>query len=186
MIEKISRDICLIKYRKLPLCEYDELSDEEIFHYPKVYSSYWLKSLKAFKKTLPKEIVSLIKVLKTNELIFFGEVNKPWISKKTKNRKDFSPLIKAIKYFKKKNIKGKFNGGVKVELPNLQKFIKHFITITVCDGGFYDFKFIDEEQNYIFHIHYSGEIKVLILNKSANTFFLKKLNKTNFKINTEI
>ena len=47
-------------------------------------------------------------------------------------------------------------------------------------SGFHDFNFIDENENYLFYIHYSGELKVITLNKNANAIFLKHIDKTNF------
>lgn len=43
MINKISRDVCLIKYRKFPLRTFDAETDDEVFYYPKIYYHYWLK-----------------------------------------------------------------------------------------------------------------------------------------------
>ena len=180
MIEKISRDICLIKYRKLPLCEYEKITDENICYYPKIHSFYWLKLQKEFEKKLPSQIVLLTKSLNIDKLIFLSETNKPWISKFTESRKDFKPLIKSIKYFKSHKIDKKFNGGVKVENKEIENFIKNFEIITECDGGFFGFNFTDENENYLFYIHYSGELKVLTLNEKANVNFLTSIDKTKF------
>ena len=180
MIEKISRDICIIKYRKLPLCEYEKVTDDDIFYYPEIHSFYWLKLKKEFEKKLPNQIFLLTKSLNIDKLIFLGAINKPWISKLTESRKDFKPLIKAVEYFKSHKIEKKFNGGVKVKNKELENFIKNFQIITECDGGFFDFNFIDENENYLFYIHYSGELKVLVLNENANTNFLKSVNQTKF------
>lgn len=180
MIKKISRDICLIKYRKLPLCEYEKETDNDICYYPQINSFYLLKLQEGFEKKLSNEIASLTKKLNIEKLIFFGEMNKPWISKFTESRKDYKPLIKAIEYFKNHKIEKRFNGGVNVGNSELEKFISNFYIITKCDGGFFDFNFIDENENYIFYIHYSGELKVLVLNEKANELFLSKVTETNF------
>lgn len=180
VVEKISRDICIIKYRKLPLCEYEKVNNDDIFYYPEIHSFYWLKLQKEFEKKLPNEIFILTKNLKIDNLIFLGERNKPWISKYTKSRKDFKPLIKSVEYFKNHKIDKKFNGGVKVGITEIERFIKNFYIITKCDGGFFDFNFTDENQNYLFYIHYSGELKVLTLNENANTIFLECINQTKF------
>lgn len=184
MIEKITRDICLIKYRKLPLCEYDKVNDNDVNFDPEIHSFYWLKLEKEIEKELLNQIVLLAKKLEINELIFLGEMNKPWISKFTESRKDYKPLVKAIEYFKIHKIEKRFNGGVKIEYNELENFIKHFYTITRCDGGFFDYNFIDENENYLFYLHYSGELKVLTLNDIANTHFLKVIKQTKF-INSE-
>ena len=185
MIENISRDICLIKYRSLPLCEYDKKIDDDIHYYPKKYSSYWLKLVDESNTELSKEIISLIKSLNINHLIFFGETNKPWISNSTAKRRDLKKLINAVEYFKSHKIEKKFNGGVKVEIRDLYKFLQNFIIITESDGGFYDFNFIDEEENYLFYIHYSGELKLETLNENSNIDFLKYINETQFIIQNQ-
>jgi hypothetical protein len=180
MVEKISRDICIIKYRSFPLCEYEKKSNKDFNYCPEIHSFYWLKLEEEFEKLLPNEISLLIKKLNIKSLIFLGEINKPWISKFAKSRKDFKPLIKAIEYFGKHKIEKKFNGGVKVEIKVLEKFIQNFYIITECDGGFFDFNFIDENENFIFYIHYSGEFKVIILNEKANIDFLKQIKESKF------
>jgi len=178
MIEKISRDICLIKYRNFPLSEFEKVSDEKNCYHPKIHSLYWLKS----EENLIKEIVLLIRKLNINKLIFLSEMNKPWISKFTESRKDFKPLIKAIEYFKSHKIEKKFNGGVKVESKEFEKFLQNFYVITKCDGGFFDYNFMNENEDYIFYIHYSGELKVLTLNEKSNVNFIKFVNETNLLI----
>ena len=185
MIEKISRDICLIKYRNLPLCEYDKTIDDDIQYYPKISSSYWLKLPSDSNTELSNEIVSLIKRLNINHLIFFGETNKPWISNSTASRTDFKKLINAVEYFRSHKIEKKFNGGVKVEIRDLYKFLQNFITINESDSGFYDYNFIDEDENYLFYLHYSGELKLETLNENSNINFLKCINKTQFTIQNQ-
>lgn len=180
MIEKISRDICLIKYRKLPLCEYEKATNEDVNYHPEIHSFYWLRLPKDFEEKLPNQIASLMKSLNIENLIFMSEMNKPWISNLTKSRKDFKPLIKAVEYFKTHKIEKKFNGGIKVGTKEMEKFFQNFYAITECDGGFFDYNFTDENENYLFYIHYSGELKVLTLNEKANIEFLKKINETNF------
>ena len=44
-IKKIKRDICLIKYIKLPLAEYEKETDSDVFYYPECNYIYWIKLL---------------------------------------------------------------------------------------------------------------------------------------------
>ena len=180
MIKKISRDICLIKYRKLPLCEYEKETDLDICYYPERKSFYWIKLEDKSVKNVSKEIVQLIKNLGVKNVIFLGQINKPWISRSTANRKDFKPLLKVLDYFKSHKIEKKFNGGVMVGIKELEKFVSNLYVITKCDGGFFDFHFTDENQSFIFHIHYSGEIKVFTLSEESNDYFLDKVRETKF------
>ena len=173
-------DICLIKYRKLPLCEYEKESDDYVTYCPKFNSFYWLKLADNSEKNTIKEVVLLIQKLNIDNFIFFGEINKPWISKFTESRKDFKVLTKAIEYFKSCRIIKRFNGAVKVNSEDFEEFLENFYIITKCDGGFSDFNFVDENQNFIFYIHYSGEFKVLTLNTKSNKDFLINIMKTKF------
>lgn len=62
----------------------------------------------------------------------------------------------------------------------MKSFFPHFYKITQCDGGFWDFYFIDEEQNIIFYLHYSGEIQIITLNKKVDKKFLQEIMNTGF------
>lgn len=182
----ISRDISLIKYRKLPLLEYDTFNEEDIYFYPENFGLYWMKieetetSEEIYDSNLILEIASLLKKLDIHKLIFMSKCNKPWISKFTNSRKDYKPLTDAITYFRNINIHKIFNGAVEVEIIDLEKFLKYFYIVTKTDGGFHDFNFVDEDQNYIFYLHYSGDFRVMSLNELANQKLLKTLKETNF------
>ena len=185
-IKILERDFCIIKYRKLPLTFYIKEIDEDIFYYPEIESFYWIKladfdnQRKDTSKKLISQIIKLVKILEFEKIIFLGEINKPWVSKITSKRKDYKPLIKSLEYFKENKIWGKFNGGVEVSVKNLKQFLPHYFMITRCDGGFFDFHFTDEKENIIFYIHYSGEIKIMTLNKKYNEKFKKAVKLLDF------
>lgn len=179
MIKKLKRDLCITKYRELPLTHYDKETDSEIFFYPEFEYIYWIK-LEDDSKIFIKEFVKFIKLLEIENLIFLDKINKPWITKYTEKRKDYKPLIKALEYFKSQKIWGNFNGGVMMNKNDLKNFLPHFYMITRCDGGFFDYNFIDEKQNIIFYIYYTGEIKITTLNKETDEKFLKQIKKSKF------
>lgn len=179
-IKKIKRDICIIKYRNLPLLEYVKDSDVPVEYFPYTRNMYWIKHENNTSKELVTELIALLKLMEFKSFIFLDACNKPWVSKKTEQRKDFKPLIKTIDYFKTLKLTGKFNGGVYVERGKLKEFLPHFYRITQCDGGFFEHHFTDIEQNIVFYIHYSGEIKLLVLNKKANKKFLTAVKQTRF------
>lgn len=162
---KIKRDIALIKFRKLPLQEYDISNDEEVVYYPKSYSRYWIKLENAKRKQIATEFKKLTQLLAIKHLVVLGQINKPWISKRTKARTDLKSLAKAVAYFDQIGIGGKFNGAIQVSVKEIKDFITHLYTITRCDAGFFDYHLIDIEENILFHIHYSGDIQVLTLNE---------------------
>ena len=184
MPEKISRDVCLIKYRKFPLWEVDEKTDEEFSFYPKIFSHYWLKlnynSEKTLTKKLAEELVKFYEYLNINELIFFSAHKMNWISKLTSKRDDDKLLINAVNYFKAKNLAGNFNGAIKVDKSELLEFLIHYFTLTRCDSGFFHNHFLDKNQEILGYIHYSGEVRFDTLTKEMNEKFLKETKRTNF------
>ncbi|MEC5158280.1 hypothetical protein [Chryseobacterium sp. MP_3.2] len=177
---KISRDIALIKYRVLPLHAFDQKNDEDFYFLPDYFSFHWIALEKTTNKRLTKEFHKLIKLLEIKELIILGQINKRWISKLTGKRKDFKSIIKALEYFNKNKINKKFNGAVKISTEEINTFIPRFYTITECDGGFFDFYITNEMQNVLFHIHYSGRIKILTLDKEMKEKIKITLSKTKF------
>ena len=179
-IKRIKRDICLIKYRKLPLIEYEKETDSNVYYFPQCKSTYWIKLENNSSKKICSEIIKLFKLLNIKNLVFLDAVNKPWISKLTEKRKDYRPLVKTVEYFKKFKIDNKFNGGIEIGIDKLSKFLPHFYLITECDSEFFDYYFTDVQQNIIFYLHYSGEIKVLTLNEKFNTNFLEVVKQTKF------
>ena len=180
MLKKITRDICLIKYRTFPLSAFDDKVDKDYHYFPANFSFYWLKSNENTKKNIIKECLNLFEKLNIEKLIFFGEFNKPWISKFTASRTDYKQLTKALDYFKSSKIGKNFNGGVKVEKKYFSEFLRHFYILTRCDSGFFDFNFTDEKEDFMFYLHYSGELRVFCLNEKSNTIFLKSVVDTNF------
>lgn len=179
-IKRIKRDICLIKYRNLPLIEYEKQTDSDVFYFPKSKYFYWIKLETNSSKTLIEQLVKLLNLLKFKQFIFLNAKNKPWISKQTEKRIDFKPLIKTVEYLKSLKIDTKFNGGIQISFEKLDEFLPHFYRITECDSGFFDYHFTDINQNIIFYIHYSGEVQIKCLNKKSNTEFLKAVNQTDF------
>ena len=179
-IKKIKRDIFLIKYRKLPLLEYEKETDSDIFYYPECNYIYWIKLEKDNPQKLITEFIKLLDLFEFKKFIFLGSINKPWISKITKKRKDYKPLIKTLKYFSYIKVNNKFNGGIEIDKDYIKDFLKNFYTITRCDGGFFDYYFSDINQNILFYLHYSGEFKILPLTDDVNDKFLEIIKKTNF------
>lgn len=182
MLDKIARDICLIKYRKFPLRDFEK--DEEIYFYPEIYSRNWFelehKSNVGLIKILSAELPKLYKNLKVENLIFFGDYNRNWISKFTEERQDFKPLIDAVDYFKHHKVGKSFNGAVKVSIAELPEFVKHFFILATCDGGFAYYHFLDEKENLLGFIHYSGEVRFDILNQKIEKRFVEEIKKTKF------
>jgi hypothetical protein len=182
MLEKITRDICLIKYRKFPLRDFEK--DEEISFYPKIYSHNWFKlehkSNAGLIKMLSTELPKLYENLNVENLIFFGDYNRNWISKFTEERQDYKSLIDSVNYFKQQKISNRFNGAVKVKRAELNEFIKHFFVLTRYDGEFAYYHFLDEKESLLGFIHYSGEVRFDTLNQKMEKMFAEEIKKTKF------
>ena len=144
------------------------------------YEPFWIKLEKDTPKKLISEFIKLIDLLEFKKFIFLGSINKPWISKLTKKRKDYKPLIKTLDYFFDLKIDKNFNGGIEIEFNHIKDFLTNFYTITRVDGGFFDYYFSDINQNILFYLHYNGEFKILPLTEEINNKFLKIIKKTNF------
>ena len=180
MIKLIDRDLVLVKYRKFPLLAYDETLDEDIFYCPEYVGFYWIKLKEENDTVLIEELLKLLNFFETEELIFLGQIDKPWISKPMSKRFRFVAYNKAIRFFKNNGIWTNFNGAVKIEQEDFKEFLTHFFTLTKFEGYFWDHYFSDESQNILFSIHYSGEIQVLTLNEETNDNFLSFVKKTEF------
>jgi len=184
MIKKITRDISIIKYRNFPLWEVDDETQIEFSHFPKIHSHYWVKlndqDEERIAENLTSELSKLYGLLGINQLIFLSAHNMRWIEKYILVGNDYEPLSKAISYFDKNKLAGKFNGAIKVDKSDFQEFFKHFIVLTKCDGGFFHNHFLNEKQDILGYVHYSGEIHFYTLNKEMNERFLEKIKTTDF------
>ena len=180
MLQKIKREVCVIKFRNLPLSEYDQQTDSEIYHYPKTYSLYWIKRAKNSSKHLLSELIKLIEKLSIQQLIFLTETNAPWISKNARTHVSVKKLVDAVAYFKSHKIGKHFNGGIQIATENLNQFLPHYFKLTQFDACFHDCNFMDVDQQLIFTIHHSGEIRVMILDQPCDEEFLKFIKETDF------
>ncbi|UUV20222.1 hypothetical protein [Paenimyroides aestuarii] len=180
MIKLISRDLALVKYRKFPLLAYDETLDEDIFYCPDYVSFYWIKLKEENNNVLIEELLKLLNFFNTKDLIFLGQIDKPWVSKPMAKRFSLAIYNKAIRFFKKNGIWKNFNGAVKVEQKDFKEFLTHFFTLTKFEAYFWDHYFSDDGQNFLFCIHYSGEVQVLTLNEQTNNVFLSFVRNTEF------
>ena len=180
MIKLINRDLALIKYRNFPLLAYDETLEENIFYCPECIGSYWIKLKDENNTVLIDELLRLLYSFEAEELIFLGQIDKPWISKPMSKRFGLAIYNKAIRFFKNNDIWTKFNGAVKVQREDFRVFLSHIFTLTKFEAYFWDYYFSDESQNILFSIHYSGEIQVLTLNEETNNNFLFFVKNTEF------
>lgn len=104
MIKLINRDLALIKYRNFPLLAYDETLEENIFYCPEYIGSYWIKLKDENNTVLIDELLRLLYSFEAEELIFLGQIDKPWISKPMSKRFGLAIYNKAIRFFKNNDI----------------------------------------------------------------------------------
>ncbi|MNT20974.1 hypothetical protein D3C72_1562970 [compost metagenome] len=50
----------------------------------------------------------------------------------------------------------------------------------MCDGGFAYYHFLDEKENLLGFIHYSGVVRFDILNQKMEKMFVQEIKKTKF------
>lgn len=180
MIKLIKRDLALVKYRNFPLLSFEEDLDDYFSYCPEYVGFYWIKLKEENDKFLIEELSKLLNCFKSEELIFLGQIDKPWVSKPMAKRFSLAIYNKAIRFFKKNGIWKKFNGAVKVEQKDFKEFLTHFFTLTKFEAYFRDYYFSDEDQNFLFCIHYSGEVQALTLNEQTNNNFLSFVSNAEF------
>jgi hypothetical protein len=86
----------------------------------------------------------------------------------------------ALQYLALNNVYKDFNGGLQVHISDLSEFIEHFYCLTSCDASLPYFHFMDEDQNFIGYIHYSGEVRIDTLNKKMQQLFENAVKETRF------
>lgn len=185
MLKKISRKDCLKKYPLFPLRHYDEDHDEEDFFYPPVISGQWLElsinNDEELTDKLAKELTSLLKSLDIDYLVFLGDTEQPWLSTLALERRDYMPLVEAVRYFMHHQIDRAFNGGVAVSMGNLEIFLIHFYTLVRCDASLPYFHFTDNNQQILVTIHYSGQVRIDRFHEQANQLLGKQILNTSFR-----
>lgn len=134
----------------------------------------------AKSKHLAAEFKKLIRLLAIEDLVVLGQINKPWISKRTKARKDLKSLCEAVQYFDHIGISGKFNGAVLVATKAIKNFVTHLYVVTKYDAAFFDYHMMDAAGNLLFHIHYSCEIQILTLNEAIIARLKSAIRETKF------
>ena len=177
MFTKIKRHKALEIYPKFP--QSNNFTEE--FVYPKVYSNFILslqaKSAKGHTKTLSKEVKKLCNNLNFSDLIFLGDTKTAWLYQEN----DYKPAKDAYDFLIENNIGKRFNGGLKVDLENIETFLYHFIWLTRSNGSLPYFYFSDEHQSFLGHICQYGNLHIDILNHNIEDEFKQAVAKTNFE-----
>jgi hypothetical protein len=175
MIKRIQRAECLQLYPEFP--QQEIITDEEgeldlgDLIFPETYAKHWLSA--DATETDPelfliRQLTELLGQLNIRQLIFMPELKKSWLSKLARNRKDYKPLMKAIRYFKSQQIRNHFDGGLKVQASDYTSFFKHFIVLLRCDGSMPYVYFLDKDRTFLGFIHYRAELYLYSLTETAD------------------
>jgi len=164
MLKKISRHITLKEYPKFP--QSNNLTEE--FIYPKVLSSFILtlpaRSVKGHVKKLSKELKKLCQSLNFPGLLFLGDTKTAWLYQNN----GYKPAKDAYNFLKENNIGKRFNGGLQIDIGNLEIFFYHFIWLTRSNASLPYFYFSDVRQRFLGHICQYGNLHINILDKKIN------------------
>lgn len=168
MLSKVSRQKCLNDYPVFPLRSYDYKTDEEEFFYPQVFKSYILtlssKSYNGHIKVLGTELTRWTKELDSDSLIFLGDVELAWLNQEN----DYKPAKEAQEYLIHNNIGKRFNGAIRVSIPELPTFIRHLSWLTRCNAALPYFYFTDTGKNIMGHICQYGNLHLDTLNEKTD------------------
>jgi hypothetical protein len=189
MPSKIDRKKCLAEYPEFPLREYDEVADEDIYHYPEVISGDWLKlnvpDDEAFSMLLANELAELLRSLGIKTVFFLGDTEQCWISPLALTRLDYTPFVNSVHYFNSLGVDQSFNGALAVEQEELSHFLSGFYVLVRCDASLPYFHFIDDKRQYVGTLHYSGQIRLDSLSEEAHKKLPGNLSNTRFMSVTE-
>lgn len=171
MLSKINRKDCLNEYKVFPQRSYNDVSDKEEFFYPKIFKSYILtlpsKSFKAHTKMLGIEIMSLLKYLHEDTLIFLGDTETPWLYQ----HNEYKPARLAQEYLTVKKIGKRFNGALVVKASELPAFITHIAWLIRCNANLPFIYFTNPRQAILGVICKYGNLHLDTLTKQADIMF---------------
>ena len=181
MLTKINRQDALRIYTTFPLRNYDYKKDEEMFFYPKIYTSNILTILsKSFRGLSTQSGIGLTKLTKDlsyDTLLFMGDTELSWLNQNN----DYRPAKEAQQYLINNKVGKRFNGALQVHNSELPTFIKHLSWLTRCNASLPYFHFIDSGQNVVGHICKYGNLHIDTLKEGTSTLLKKAISKSSFK-----
>jgi hypothetical protein len=185
MITKINRQKAIDKFPNLPLRHYDHKKDEDVFNYPKTFANYILtlpsKSNKGHIKLLGIQLVSFMKNLGLDNLIFLGDIDIAWL----RRLNTYDVFQEALEYLVDKKIGKRFNGALQVDITEIPIFIKHLTRLVRTNGILPYIHFIDPGQNIIGSFCQYGSLHISTKTKKADRNFKNAILKSSFKYLTE-
>ncbi len=176
-MQKIARKTAYAKCPKFPHSD----NKSETFYFPKSYKDGALivgaKTPIAYSKELSVAFSKLITNLGIENLVFLGDTKTPWLNQEN----DYKPVKEALQYLKDSNVGGRFNGALKIEAIDLEKFMRHLFWLSRCNATLPEFYFMDEKQNILGTVCKYGFVHISILNKKTDENFKKALKASGFK-----
>jgi hypothetical protein len=180
MLIKIDRQEAITRFPNFPLRHHNPKEDEEVFNYPRIFANYVLtlpsKSYKGHIKLLGTQIVSLVKNLGYDNLIFLGDEDIAWL----KRFKTYPNFQEALQYLLDNKIGKHFNGALQVDTTEIPTFIKHLAWLVRTNGILPYVHFIDPGQNIIGDICQYGNLHISPKTKTADKHFKEVVAKSKF------
>ena len=177
---KIKREAALVQFPKFPLTD----ARSDTYYYPKSFSHCTLtlesKSVRGHVTQLSVELIKLMQGLNASSLIFMGDHAGAWL----RQENDYKPVREAMQYFERMKIGVRFNGALKIDIPQLSEFIGPLFWLTRCNGAFPDVHFMNEQQDFLGNICKYGNLHFSTLNKKTDLLFQNAMQHSNFKIMT--
>lgn len=127
-------------------------------------------------KLLGLKLVKLGEDLDFKSLIFLGDTKTAWLYQEN----NYKPVEEAQQFLKDQKVGKKFNGGLQIKTASLPVFIKHIGWLTRCNAALPYFHFVDERQNIVGYIHYSGDLRIDTLNENTDSIVKMWITKNNF------
>lgn len=177
MLQKIKRADTLALYPKFPTTDVEK----EAYFFPGVYASYRLtvepERGPSQAKSIAENLTLLAANLQYERLLFMGDLTFPLY----RNPGPLPSDIKAVAWLQANHIGPRFNGAIKVPLRSLKAFTRHLYWMVRTNTAQGVIHFMDEGQNILGSIHYSGEVLLASLNESTHKLLHSAAEKTAFK-----
>jgi hypothetical protein len=174
MLKKINRKTFLEQYPEF--IQHNPYRDTYIA--PETFDSYILYvesgNTAGLCNKLSKELTTLLQLLNYENFSFLGDSTTPWLFREH----DYKPVKRGLDYLKENRISKSFNGAIRVNLEEMQQFMKHLFWLVRCNGIIIYAHFSDPGFNIMASICQYGNIHFSTLNEETDLAFNEALGKT--------
>ena len=164
MVKKISRTKCIELYSQLACIDESHISQADSFSYPQTYASYALTyqaaSFTEHAGVMAQELTQMIREFGYEHCLFFPSEDKAWIQDPGERQE----LMDAVDFLFENNVDAGFDGGLRVSVQILDRFIKHIMMLSHYSDNFPFIYFADDSKHFLSSICSHGNIHVDVLN----------------------